>query len=94
MWDKPNVPAPPQTVFEVSAPFAATAPDEISLNVGDMVKLKILFRDGWSWGVNVETEQTGMLPLDCLWIPGSSGTLRSQSVRYESRQAFDQGLDF
>ncbi|KAJ3242704.1 Sorbin and SH3 domain-containing protein 1, partial [Chytriomyces hyalinus] len=40
--------------------------DEVELRVGDKVKLKQEFDDGWGIGLNLSTNMEGLVPLDCL----------------------------
>ncbi|KXS14294.1 hypothetical protein M427DRAFT_353099 [Gonapodya prolifera JEL478] len=54
----PDVP-----VLTVEHPFVPSRPDEIVLRSGDHFKLRTLFRDGWVWGTNVDTDQSGLIPL-------------------------------
>ncbi|TPX48984.1 hypothetical protein CcCBS67573_g10181, partial [Chytriomyces confervae] len=49
--------------------FTPSANDEVELRVGDMVELETSYDDGWAFGKNVTTGQSGLFPLDCL--PGA-----------------------
>ncbi|KNC97925.1 uncharacterized protein SPPG_06915 [Spizellomyces punctatus DAOM BR117] len=40
--------------------------DEVLLNVGDIVHVHKVFDDGWAYGVNTNTGQTGVFPHVCL----------------------------
>jgi len=55
------------------APFSATVvctfitslPDELSIKIGEMVRVLAEYDDGWSLCMNMNGEQ-GMVPLECL----------------------------
>ncbi|KAJ3019751.1 hypothetical protein HKX48_001809 [Thoreauomyces humboldtii] len=47
-------------------PYMPVAADEIALNVGDAVRLNLLFNDGWAKGSNETTGQHGLLPCACV----------------------------
>ncbi|KAJ3387244.1 Sorbin and SH3 domain-containing protein 2 [Entophlyctis sp. JEL0112] len=53
-------------VFTVAEDFDPENPDEIELRVGDKVQVKKKYDDGWCTGLNMVTNQTGLLPIDCL----------------------------
>ncbi|KAI9209609.1 uncharacterized protein BJ171DRAFT_576398 [Polychytrium aggregatum] len=43
--------------------YLPVRPDEITLEVGDIVIVETRFHDGWAKGVNLSNEQIGMFPL-------------------------------
>ncbi|KAJ3119572.1 Sorbin and SH3 domain-containing protein 2 [Physocladia obscura] len=53
-------------IYAVTEDFDPENADEIELRVGDNVQVKKQYDDGWCTGVNTATNQTGLLPLDCL----------------------------
>ncbi|KAJ3340705.1 Sorbin and SH3 domain-containing protein 2 [Entophlyctis luteolus] len=55
-----------QDIFSVAEDFDPENPDEIELRVGDKVQVKKKYDDGWCTGLNMVTNQTGLLPIDCL----------------------------
>ncbi|KAJ3335408.1 hypothetical protein HDU93_005606 [Gonapodya sp. JEL0774] len=60
----PRIELPPDTPpFQVDYEYNAVSPDEVSIRRGQFVKLKVVFRDGWAMGLNIATEQYGLLPL-------------------------------
>lgn len=48
--------------------YKASAEDEIDLNFNDIVRIDLLFNDGWAQGINVTTERSGLLPCSCLVV--------------------------
>ncbi|KAJ3180524.1 hypothetical protein HDU87_002033 [Geranomyces variabilis] len=46
--------------------YSPAADDEITLNVGDQVRLNLLFNDGWAKGYNETTGMQGLLPCACI----------------------------
>lgn len=54
----------PQTLAIV-APYVARMPDEMTLNVGDMIQLTESYDDGWAYGSKIGTEEAGTFPLVC-----------------------------
>ncbi|KXS11451.1 hypothetical protein M427DRAFT_60682 [Gonapodya prolifera JEL478] len=60
--------------------------DELTLRRGHLAKLKVVFRDGWGMGLNIATEQYGLLPLSCLQITDNQFTFTGPSVRLESME--------
>ncbi|KAJ3159534.1 hypothetical protein HDU86_001543 [Geranomyces michiganensis] len=59
--------------------YSPAADDEITLNVGDRVRLNLLFNDGWAKGYNETTGMQGLLPCACikeedLTPPGSTSS--------------------
>ncbi|KAJ3164203.1 hypothetical protein HDU88_005515 [Geranomyces variabilis] len=59
--------------------YSPAADDEITLNVGDQVRLNLLFNDGWAKGCNETTGMQGLLPCACIkeedaTPPGSTST--------------------
>ncbi|KXS14222.1 hypothetical protein M427DRAFT_45097 [Gonapodya prolifera JEL478] len=58
-------------VFPVINDFLPTNADEVPISYGDAVKLRTVFRDGWSFDVNVNSEESGLYEVvvnDCLRI--------------------------
>ncbi|ORY47166.1 hypothetical protein LY90DRAFT_671250 [Neocallimastix californiae] len=52
-------------LFYVFHEYIPKINDEIQLNVGDIVKIKEIFDDGWAYGTNISTDCEGALPLAC-----------------------------
>jgi hypothetical protein len=50
---------------KVKATFIPTMPDELTISIGEIVRVKKEYDDGWASCVNVKGEQ-GMIPLECL----------------------------
>ncbi|KXS21289.1 hypothetical protein M427DRAFT_40877 [Gonapodya prolifera JEL478] len=79
-------------VLWVEEEFTPRNGDEVAVSVGDQFKLRAVFRDGWGYGRNVETEQAGLLPLDHLRLgsepqppPSAYPYGRFESVRFPSK---------
>ncbi|KAI8618260.1 hypothetical protein BC830DRAFT_964281 [Chytriomyces sp. MP71] len=58
--------ADPADVHKVVAEFAPQMPDELALRIGDKVKLKTQYDDGWAFGQSLTSKKEGLFPLDCL----------------------------
>ena len=85
---RPVVPAIPATAFaeneSICRPFQRTREDELTVSVGEWVRILITFDDGWAYVVKVPTpgsgggekddasasENKGLIPIDCLREPG------------------------
>ncbi|KAI9475741.1 MAG: hypothetical protein EXX96DRAFT_574457 [Benjaminiella poitrasii] len=52
--------------YVVIHPYSPQLPDELGLNVGDIVCLALRFDDGWALGFNVTTGAKGAFPLVCI----------------------------
>ncbi|KAG4091037.1 hypothetical protein H8356DRAFT_1313498 [Neocallimastix lanati (nom. inval.)] len=52
-------------LFYVFHEYIPKINDEIQLNIGDIVKVKKVFDDGWAYGTNISTDCEGALPLAC-----------------------------
>ncbi|KAI8904184.1 hypothetical protein DFJ77DRAFT_528408 [Powellomyces hirtus] len=52
--------------YVVAHPYQPAADDEIQLNVGDVVRLSLLFNDGWAKGYNETLGTQGLLPCACI----------------------------
>ncbi|KAJ3279347.1 hypothetical protein HK104_001541 [Borealophlyctis nickersoniae] len=64
--DTLNVVSVLEKKYVVQHAYEPAAQDELKLQVGDSVKLDLLFNDGWAKGINETTGQTGLLPVACL----------------------------
>jgi hypothetical protein len=53
-------------VFEVILEHTPQLPDEVKLNLGDLVEVKQVFEDGWAYGINTATKVDGTFPVICL----------------------------
>jgi len=53
-------------VFEVVIEHTPQLPDEVKLNLGDLVEVKQVFEDGWAYGINTATKVDGTFPVNCL----------------------------
>ena len=53
-------------VFEVVIEHIPQLPDEVKLNIGDLVEVKQVFEDGWAYGINTATKIDGTFPVNCL----------------------------
>jgi len=53
-------------VFEVIVEHVPQLPDEVKLNIGDLVEVKQVFEDGWAYGINTATKIDGTFPVICL----------------------------
>ncbi|KAI8822491.1 uncharacterized protein EV422DRAFT_524190 [Fimicolochytrium jonesii] len=62
----PNVSSVLEKRYVVAHAYDAAADDEISLRVGDHVRLNLLFNDGWAKGVNETSGKHGLLPCACI----------------------------
>ncbi|KAI9332861.1 hypothetical protein BDR26DRAFT_625730 [Obelidium mucronatum] len=58
--------------------------DEIELRVGDKVKLEKEYDDGWAFGKNLVTGQTGLFPADCL--PGHGEIDKDEKGNKKNKQ--------
>ncbi|KNC96946.1 hypothetical protein, variant [Spizellomyces punctatus DAOM BR117] len=52
--------------YTVAHDYEPAADDEVHLRVGDIVRLSLLFNDGWAKGINETTGQHGLLPCACI----------------------------
>ncbi|KAI9093038.1 hypothetical protein DFS34DRAFT_631377 [Phlyctochytrium arcticum] len=52
--------------YRVTHMYQPAADDEIALHMGDVVRLSLLFNDGWAKGMNESTGQIGLLPCACI----------------------------
>ncbi|KAI9009773.1 hypothetical protein BC832DRAFT_386552 [Gaertneriomyces semiglobifer] len=52
--------------YVVAHDYQPAADDEIRLTSGDVVRLHLLFNDGWAKGINESTGQQGLLPCACI----------------------------
>ncbi|KAJ3114830.1 hypothetical protein HDU96_001573 [Phlyctochytrium bullatum] len=50
----------------VLADYDPQMPDELELRIGDVIRLNIVHDDGWAHGVNLTTNESGMLPMAVL----------------------------
>ncbi|KAI9092678.1 hypothetical protein DFS34DRAFT_632760 [Phlyctochytrium arcticum] len=50
----------------VNESYSEADSDEVGLHVGDLVRVFQVFDDGWGYGVNTSTGQTGVFPVVCL----------------------------
>ena len=67
-----------QAIYE----YTANLFDEMTLNVGDDVIVKVKFDDGWAFGFNMNTKQEGSFPLACVGPMGASiSDLQSSNPR-------------
>ncbi|KAJ3287534.1 hypothetical protein HDU76_007814 [Blyttiomyces sp. JEL0837] len=66
-----ETPAPPALVFKVQFAFTPTLPDELALNLGELVEVLEAFDDGWGRGaVNRNGgREMGYFPIRCLTLP-------------------------
>ncbi|KAJ3343473.1 hypothetical protein HDU93_008132 [Gonapodya sp. JEL0774] len=76
------------TPYLVETRFTASSGDELTLVPGTFVGIQTVFRDGWGVVCNVETGQTGVVPLDCLRLaesmPSWSPRSRMESIVWSS----------
>ncbi|KAI8615365.1 hypothetical protein BC830DRAFT_1168655 [Chytriomyces sp. MP71] len=52
----------------VIIPYSATLPDELTLEVGDLVTVAEVFDDGWAKGTHVRTGAVGTFPSACVGL--------------------------
>lgn len=67
--------------------FTAELDDELSFVYGDGILVEKEFDDGWARGVNLQTGKTGMFPMTCVGVAGSTSKVgrSSTSTRHSSR---------
>ncbi|KNC97865.1 uncharacterized protein SPPG_06859 [Spizellomyces punctatus DAOM BR117] len=72
--------------YVVVHPYVPAVNDEIALSTGDVVRLFLLFDDGWAKGVNEATGQTGLLPCACIeeLSPPSHSPLAASPTTYST----------
>ncbi|TPX71391.1 hypothetical protein SpCBS45565_g01098 [Spizellomyces sp. 'palustris'] len=72
--------------YVVVHPYVPAVNDEIALSTGDVVRLFLLFDDGWAKGVNEATGQTGLLPCACIeeLSPPSHSPLAATPTTYST----------
>ncbi|KAJ3229998.1 Sorbin and SH3 domain-containing protein 1 [Chytriomyces hyalinus] len=64
-----------RAVFE----FAPELDDEVPVRVGDTIILLKEFDDGWAFGKNTRTGQSGLFPADCIFgTPGNEPSAKNQ----------------
>ncbi|KAJ3335042.1 hypothetical protein HDU93_006610 [Gonapodya sp. JEL0774] len=71
-----------EETFLVSHNFDPSSDDEIALHKGDIVRPKVVFRDGWLAVENVDTGEYGMVPTDCVRL---GTTVPSVPLNFASR---------
>lgn len=52
--------------YIVEQPHTPANDDELELKIGEIVKVLEQFEDGWAFGLNITTDETGVFPLVCL----------------------------
>jgi hypothetical protein len=76
-------------VFEVVVEHTPQLPDEVKLNIGDLVEVKQVFEDGWAYGINTATKVDGTFPVICLGEerePNKNGRYVPRLIRvYQAR---------
>jgi len=77
-------------VFEVVLEHTPQLPDEVKLNIGDLVEVKQVFEDGWAYGINTATKIDGTFPVICLGEerePNKNGRYVPRLIRvYQARE--------
>jgi hypothetical protein len=77
-------------VFEVVVEHTPQLPDEVKLNIGDLVEVKQVFEDGWAYGINTATKVDGTFPVNCLGEerePNKNGRYVPRLIRvYQARE--------
>ncbi|ORX50036.1 hypothetical protein BCR36DRAFT_583638 [Piromyces finnis] len=77
-------------VFEVVVEHTPQLPDEVKLNLGDLVEVKQVFEDGWAYGINTATKVDGTFPVNCLGEerePNKNGRYVPRLIRvYQARE--------
>ncbi|KAJ3089392.1 Vinexin [Quaeritorhiza haematococci] len=71
----------------VTARFVPVLEDEIEVNVGDLVTIRMLYDDGWCVGTNLRSGKSGVFPLISLNLmlePADSNTTDSSTKPIES----------
>ncbi|KAI8811627.1 hypothetical protein BJ742DRAFT_655359, partial [Cladochytrium replicatum] len=58
--------------------------DEIELLKGDEVEILEQYEDGWAFGLNLETNQSGAFPLSCLEPVDSRPQKEAKKQRVQS----------
>lgn len=62
-----RVNSPPSTqISVVRRTFAPTLPDELSISMGESIRVIASFDDGWCKVQRMNSTETGMVPLECL----------------------------
>ncbi|KXS13042.1 hypothetical protein M427DRAFT_384802 [Gonapodya prolifera JEL478] len=70
--NKPTYTFPPSMdPLEVESEFIPFDAGQIRLGYGHQVKLQIAFRDGWGFGLNENTKEDGLFPLEHLRVIGT-----------------------
>jgi len=72
-------------VFEVVVEHTPQLPDEVKLDIGDLVEVKQVFEDGWAYGINTATKTDGTFPVNCLGEerePNKNGRYVPRLIRY------------
>ncbi|KAJ3338215.1 hypothetical protein HDU93_009875 [Gonapodya sp. JEL0774] len=49
--------------FQAHSAYEPSNADEVGLSVGDWLKVKKVFRDGWCYVLNVDREEMGLAPM-------------------------------
>jgi len=77
-------------VFEVVIEHTPQLPDEVKLNIGDLVEVKQVFEDGWAYGINTASKVDGTFPVNCLGEerePNKNGRYVPRLIRvYQARE--------
>jgi len=58
-----NTPIEPGTIHKTQFPFVPNMDDELKLNAGDAVEIIEVYDDGWSYGKNMTTNESGVFPI-------------------------------
>ncbi|KXS19994.1 hypothetical protein M427DRAFT_399662 [Gonapodya prolifera JEL478] len=75
-------------LLTVENDYTPTSPDETGVTRGETFKLRSIFSGGWGYGINVDYEEIGMVPLDCLRIASSQPFFTGRHIhRLQPRQA-------
>ncbi|KAI8618258.1 hypothetical protein BC830DRAFT_964138 [Chytriomyces sp. MP71] len=75
--------------------YDTTQGDEISLQVGDLVAVQHEYDDGWGYVRNLNSQQEGVIPLDCLaGFDGNEETSGTKkNMRYSHRMSSILGAE-
>ncbi|KAJ3081863.1 Sorbin and SH3 domain-containing protein 2 [Rhizoclosmatium hyalinum] len=83
----PAIPKPSDGMEKVIYAFEPERSDEIFLRVGDKIKITKAYDDGWAYGTNFSSGETGNFPLDCLESHAETTSIQNGKKANKARQS-------
>ncbi|KAJ3220538.1 hypothetical protein HK099_004228, partial [Clydaea vesicula] len=54
------------TIYRVFNSYYPSSTDELELEIGNLIHVEKIYKDGWALGFNTTTQKRGMLPVSCV----------------------------